>query len=319
MTLIFSDYLIKILTTVFLMFFLSTSVMAKESLDFSGKINLSRQQIKESGIEFSSVRSNGSSVGVSGETSLRHGMTGLFKLEYNIKPDKPYDESGGNKTEGDITLSKGFVALAGIAGQLQIGHFSTPLKDSLGGIDKFNNLKGDISRVLSTGEIQISDAIMYSSPAVAGLQLKLSHVSYEDQSLTRNDGISASLTFNHQSTYIAAAYDSGVENQNIELARLVIRQAIGRLTLAGMAEAREAPGVSTTGWMVSGTLNISEFLSVYAQHGQSDNKLSGAVSTSAGASYALAENVELFTFATEHSSDLTLDESEYGLGISYAF
>jgi len=293
------------------------------AVDVYGVINMSRQNITEESSSYSSIRSNGSAIGVSEERALNHGVNAEFLLEYEIMPDQPVASSGGNSEQEPLTLSAGYVGLSGRAGKLKIGYFATPLNILGDGIDYFTDLHGDKARYISTGDVDISDAVMYTSPEWQGLTARISHVSYEDEDANRSDGASVSLSYEHGKLFTGLAYDTEVEGDDIDLLRAVVRYPVGNIALGAIWERRDslADDDATTGWLVSANIPVDDVLSFQLQHGQSDNRLENGVSTSAGATYLLGAGVNLYLFATNNTSDDpdAGDESEYGLGISYEF
>lgn len=80
-----------------------------------------------------------------------------------------------------------------------------------------------------------------------------------------------------------------------------------------------AESEATTGWLASAEVPINTELAVQLQYGASDNVAENSTSASLGATYDLGNDVSLYVFATENSSDEIDDESEVGVGISYVF
>jgi len=293
------------------------------AVDVYSVINMSRQNITEESSSYSSIRSNGSAIGVSEERALNHGVSAEFLLEYEIEPDQPVTGAGGASEGGPFALSAGYVGLAGRVGKLKIGYFATPLNILGDGVDHFADLRGDKGRYISTGDVDISDAVMYTSPEWQGLTARISHVSYEDEDANRSDGASVSVSYEHGKLFTGLAYDTEVEGDDIDLLRAVVRYPVGNIALGAIWERRDAiaDDGATTGWLVSANIPVDDVLSFQVQHGQSDNRAENGKSTSGGATYVLGEGVNLYVFATSNTSeDPELgDESEYGLGISYTF
>ncbi|MED5440794.1 MAG: porin [Pseudomonadota bacterium] len=117
------------------------------------------------------------------------------------------------------------------------------------------------------------------------------------------------------------AYDTEVEGDDIDLVRLVLRYPLGPVALGALWEHRDvlAESEATTGWLASAVVPINTELAVQVQYGASDNVAESSTSASLGATYDLGNDVGLYVFATENSSDEIDDESEVGVGISYVF
>ena len=296
------------------------------ALEVYGEINMSRQEISEGDEDFSSIRSNGSAIGVTEERQLNHGVAAEFLLEYEIMPDQPVASTGGNSEQEPLTLSAGYVGLSGRVGQLKIGYFATPLNIIGEGVDYFTDLHGDKARYISTGDVDISNAVMYTSPEYQGLTARISHVSYDDTpdgsgDEGRSDGASMSLSYERGDLFTGLAYDTEVEGDDIDLIRLVIRYPVGPVSLGALWEQRDvlAESDATTGWLASAEVSLNTELAVQLQYGASDNVAENSTSASLGATYAMGNDVGLYVFATENTSDEIGGESEVGLGISYVF
>jgi predicted porin len=304
---------------------------AASALEFYGEINMSRQEITEDGETYSDIRSNGSAIGVMEERTLNRGVSAEFLLEYEIMPNQPVASSGGSYEQDPLTLSAGYVGLIGSAGKLKIGYFATPLNILGEDIDHFTDLRGDKARYITTGDVDISNAFMYTSPEWRGLTARISHVSYEnspdEESVEdeRSNGVSVSVSYEYGDMFTGIAYDSEVEGEEIDLFRAVARYPLGPVNIGVLWERRKDNNAdnTTSGWLASATAPVTENVSLQFQHGRSDNVAEGARTTSLGAAYDLGNDVSLYVFATDNTSDDTSgelgDESEYGLGISYVF
>ncbi|MDQ4423365.1 MAG: porin [Thalassolituus sp.] len=299
-----------------------------QALDFYGEINMSRQEITEDGESFANIRSNGSAIGATEQRELNHGVSAEFLLEYEIMPDQLVASSGGNSEQDPLTLSAGYVGLMGRAGKLKIGYFATPLNILGEGVDYFTDLRGDKARYISTGDVDISNAFMYTSPQWHGLTARISQVSYETGSDDteeaeegRSDGASMSLSYEQGDLFAGVAYDTEVEGDDIDLVRLVVRYPLGPVALGALWEHRDvlAETDATTGWLASAEVTVNTELAVQLQYGASDNVAENSTSASLGATYDLGNDVSLYVFATDNESDEIDDESEVGMGISYVF
>lgn len=298
------------------------------ALEFYGEINLSRQEITEDDETYSNIRSNGSVIGVTTERALNHGVSAEVLIEYEITPNQAVEPAND---ENPFTLSAGYIGLNGSAGTLQIGYFATPLNDLGEEIDHFADLRGDKGNVITTGDIDIGNAFMYTSPQWRGLTARISNTSNDaspsdDSSDEKpSNGVSVSVSYEYGDVFTGIAYDTDVEDKDVDLFRAVARYPIGSLNIGILWERRldKSTDRSTRGWLISATAPVTEHVSLQFQHGRSDNITEDGTTTSIGADYDLGNDVSLYAFATDNTSDETDgelgDESEYGLGVRYAF
>ena len=162
-----------------------------EMPEFYGKVNVSVQNTQEEGKgSISELVSNASRLGVKGKIELKHGLEGIYKLEYETQVDDG-DKSGQTFAQRNI-----FAGIKGGFGQVIVGKFDTPFKKAQSKIDLFNDLEGDIKSVISSHDNRKSNTIQYSTPKMSGLVATVAHIASEVE--TVNDGTSSSLTFSQK-------------------------------------------------------------------------------------------------------------------------
>lgn len=167
------------------------------------------------------LNSNASRIGIKGdaETGVQ-GLKGLYYAEFGIDV-----ADGDTSTTGTgLTFSQRniYAGLKGGFGALRLGKIDSPLKESQGKVDQFNDLAGDIQNLLA-GETRYNNAIYYSSPKIAeGLTINVAAYPGEgvdiddadgDQDTTTGvetdllDTVSASVVWEKGPLYAALAID----------------------------------------------------------------------------------------------------------------
>ncbi|OUS24934.1 hypothetical protein A9Q99_23080 [Gammaproteobacteria bacterium 45_16_T64] len=194
------------------------------------------------------VTSNASRFGVKGDAELGHGLTAIYKMEWQVSGD-----SGSGSTT-DLTTRNRYVGLMGGFGTVKLGGMDTPLKASQGKFDLFDNHAADIASI-SEGENREGNLIQYSSPKIADM-LSL-NVAFqpgeeneaggscsggdvndsEDCSDGLTDGISASAVLNTGAFYGALAVDSNIDSR--DTLRAVGVLTIGKIQLGGLLQTSE--------------------------------------------------------------------------------
>ena len=170
------------------------------------------------------VESYKSRLGVKGKLPISEGFAGIYKVEWEVAVD---DGNFGGSNDGDVFKAREmFGGFETPFGTILMGKHDTPLKDSQGKIDLFNDTQADVGHTLNgsktiSGEERPSNVIGYISPKVAEtLEFRLFAIQGEegrcddaaddcDDSI--GDGISASVVFGQENMHIGLGYDNGVE------------------------------------------------------------------------------------------------------------
>lgn len=212
----------------------ANNVMA--GVDVYGKVNVSAQQnsadndngtvsaappaVQNGDIyDNSSIESNASRFGIKGSMDIGdNGLKAVAKIEYEVFVDDGVDGSSGD----ELKQRNIYGGLQGNFGTVIAGKFDTPMKESQGKVDLFNDyILGDINNVLLVGENRSDNIMMYSTPKFEnGIGAHLALMNGEDSGVdtpsgtyTENnsfaDYVSASVTWENDSLYLAAAHDTG--------------------------------------------------------------------------------------------------------------
>ena len=281
--------------------------------EFYGKVNVSVQNTQEEGKgSISELVSNASRLGVKGKIELKHGLEGIYKLEYETQVDDG-DKSGQTFAQRNI-----FAGIKGGFGQVIVGKFDTPFKKAQSKIDLFNDLEGDIKSVISSHDNRKSNTIQYSTPKMSGLVATVAHIASEVE--TVNDGTSSSLTFSQKNIYAAIAYDTDVEADTDAL-RLVAQYSLSDFTFGALWEQDNTAGSDNDkeGWVYSAAYKLNSDVKLKAQYGESDIVKDNAETYSLGADYKLGKGAKAYAFVTDETYDENKSNQYYGVGLEYKF
>ncbi|PVZ63908.1 porin [Pelagibaculum spongiae] len=270
------------------------------------------------------IKSNASRIGFKGDAELDAGLTGIYKIEYEIDNiDKTKSSS-----EDIFKARATWVGLKGDFGTVIVGREDTPLKKSQKKVDLFNDLSGDIKNVLK-GDNRESNIIQYTSPKIAdAVKIKLMTQFGEGEDIDgetgNEDGLfdvySVSAAYNKDGIYAAIAYDSGIDEQ--EILRLTGQVNLGDLQLGAMwqdAEPTDGSADSEDGYHVSAAYKLGK-AKLKAQYTASDIKAAGADQFSVGAEYKLGKKTTAHGFYTAYDADAADSGKDfYGVGIIHKF
>lgn len=286
-----------------------------EMPEFYGKVNVSFQSTNEGDESITEVVSNASRLGVKGKIELNHGLQGIYQAEYETQVDDG-DKKGKTFSQRNI-----FAGIKGGFGQVKIGMFDTPLKKAQKKVDLFNDLEGDIKSVISASEKRTKNTTQYNTPKMAGLVATVANISSEVDG--GKDGLSSSLTFSKDKFYAAAAYDSDVRAEDVNVIRLVAQYSIADITLGALWESEDGDASSENdGWIASAAYKATSDVTLKAQYGQSDIVKDEAKTYSLGADYKLAKNAKVFAFVTNEDYDDTgvnVTNDYYAVGTEFKF
>lgn len=289
---------------------LSAPVAAEVKL--YGKANVSFQAVDENGDSFSELVSNASRIGVKGSETINDSLEVIYHFEYETAVDD--GENSNNETFSQRNI---FVGVKGDFGTAIAGHFDTPLKAAQNKVDLFNDLTGDIRNLITVNENRASNQVNYTTPSSIGpVTVSVSVISSEEENI--DNGVSASVAFEQNGLYLAAAIDRDVEAMDEEAARVVAQYNFSHFQLGGLYETYDDGFDSYDGFLVSGQYQLNQW-ALKAQFGQSDISEEGGESLSLGGDYKLSESTTLFGYLTSLESDLNTDADYLGVGIEHKF
>lgn len=278
--------------------------------EFYGRANVSFEMVDETGHSGTELQSNNSRLGVRGSEDLGNGYEAVYRFEYKMDIDGD-DDSTFSRRNNFLGIRSGW-------GQVIAGYFDTPLKASEGRVDQFNDIRGDLGKVITAHNDRKSNMIMYTTPERdVPVQANLAWISSERDG--RSDGVSASVAYERDGIYVSLAADQDVEAEDTDVARLVTVLTADRWQLGGLLEtADRAFGGNADGWMVSARYNLDRW-AFKGQFGASDIVAEGGETVSLGADYSINDNTTAYGFATATDNDAGQDHEYLGVGVLFNF
>jgi len=278
-----------------------SKVQQKEIIDFYGKLNINLQSSDEGDGSFNELKSNASRVGVKGGYKLDHGLTAIYKLEWQVNVNDDSKDS--------LTARNQWVGLKGGFGEATVGRSDTPLKVSQGKFDLFNDYEGDLKH-LFIGENRVTDSVTYKSPSFSNIKLLASYIISGDENMS--DPFSVGVQFGDGSLKKTAFFASLSHDQNMpgksaiyETTRLVGMYKFSDLRLGAILTQSEitdvtdgvAPsfiGESENGYAVNASYKIGSVLAKVQYQ-----EFAGADAINFGADYKLGKNTKVFAWYTD--------------------
>lgn len=281
-------------------------------VDVYGRANVSFQAVNENEESYTEVVSNASRLGVKGSETINDTFEAIYQFEFEVAVD-----DGQNSNEETFSQRNIFVGLQGDFGTAIIGHFDTPLKAAQNKVDLFNDLEGDIKNLITVNENRESDQVNYTTPSSFGpVAVSVSYIASEEENI--DDGVSASVAFEQNGLYLAAAVDRDVEAMGTEAARLVAQYTFSSFLVGGLFETYDDGIDSYDGFLVSGMYTLNNW-ALKAQFGQSDIEEEGGESLSLGADYILSDATKIFGYFTNLESDEGTEADYLGVGVEHRF
>lgn len=306
-----------------------------------GKLNVTLDNVDtDTGVPASSTKvwslnSNASRLGIKGdaETGIQ-GLKGLYYAEFGIKAD----DGVGPFTQRNI-----YAGLKGDFGTLRVGKIDTPLKDSQGKVDQFNDYAADIQN-LAPGETRADNILYYSTPkfaealtvnvAIAPGEGKDIDNADNDASTTTDvedgfaDFASASIVYEKDALYAALALaqnNSGSGNNDgyldidgatagtqsvADIVRLTVVWKADAFELGALYQTSEDVGdnvgasAADAAWLLSGAYKNDKW-KIKAQFGANEGDLTSREKTltALGADYAVGKATTVFGYWASVEND----------------
>ncbi|MGX9463251.1 porin [Shewanella sp. A14] len=295
-----------------------SSAYAADPLQVYGKLNVTAQSNDVNDETETTIQSNASRFGVTGEFELGKSLAAFYTIEYEVDT--------GDDVKDNFKARNQFVGLKGHFGAVSVGRNDTILKVSQGKIDQFNDLAGDM-KTLFKGENRMAQTATYYTPTYGDFQAGVTYVASGDSdqivgdNSTGEDGVSMALMYGDallKSTaiYAAIAYDSKVKGY--DTARATVQGKVAGIVVGGMYQQQEKldSGITDDGFLLSTAYGINN-ITLKAQYQDMENK---GNSWSVGADYKLGKPTKLFAFYTANSFDSNEQDDNYiGVGLEHKF
>ncbi len=310
---------------------MSSPLYALAAPTLYGKANVTYASAKNSAgntdTSKTELESHASRIGIKGSEAIADS-----KLEIIYQAEFQIDVDDGNKAGQTFTQRNIFVGVKGGFGAVQAGHFDTPLKAAQNKVDLFNDMYGDIAKVISKAENRESNSFMYTSPKMAGFTLYGDVISSENDDIS--NGTSLAATYDNSGFYAALAYDLDVKTEDTSTVRGVVQYTFSDLQLGALVEQYEPVGDADklNAFLASVKYSMGKW-ALLGQLGQSDivkGEDSDATTFSLGTDYSLSSNAKLFAFYTNNAftafetvgtvvNDVDYDDNYFGVGMDVKF
>jgi predicted porin len=270
----------------------------KATTDFYGKINISVQSTDEAGeSKINELKSNASRVGIKGKYKLDHGLTAIYKLEWQVNVDDDSKDS--------LTARNQWVGVRGNFGEVTLGRADTTLKVSQGKFDLFNDYEGDLKH-LFIGENRVTDSITYKSPVFSQVQILASLILSEDKELDNPFSVGVAwgdAKLKKTDFFLSLARDQNMQGKKsiYNTTRLTGMYKLSDLRLGAILTQSEindatsiADGVSETGYAINASYKLGKFLpKVQVQ------EFAGAMAMNVGVDYKLGKGTKVYAWYTD--------------------
>lgn len=273
----------------------------KEIIDFYGKLNISLQASEENDKSFNELKSNASRVGVKGKYALDHGLTAIYRLEWQVNVNDDDKDS--------LTARNQWVGIQGGFGELTVGRSDTTLKIAQGKFDLFNDYEGDLKH-LFIGENRVTDSLTYKSPSFNNIQFLASYIIAKDTELS--DPYSVGIQFGDGSLkktdfFISLSHDQNMPGKSAiyETTRLVAMYTFADIRLGAIVTESEISdvfpgkdvnfiGKSENGYAVNASYKLGDALAKVQYQ-----EFAGADAINVGVDYKLGKNTKVFAWYTD--------------------
>lgn len=300
-----------------------------------GKVDASLQadlnHIDTKGKETTSLdlQSNNAKFGVKGSEKLSNGMKAIYKLEvkgYLVQQSK-------SKTLNEFAAGDRFIGIDGGAGELKIGVFDSPTKAAKKDADLAHNVGG----ISEANELKGTRTVQYTTPDLGGVKAAIAVIPHAKANAAGSENgdmdISASVAFEQDGIYVAAAFDNGLRGDYVQAANAKKTTGIRLATQLNMIENLQIGGVFDSAKVKDGAEvmavlasvkydidTISPRAQVTYQKVKDVNTVTGLL---LGADYALGENVTAYT-DLGYSSDKpesgdAVNSTKIDVGLEVAF
>jgi len=275
------------------------SVPAQAGYEFYGLLHVSTDFVDTGPEREIRVASNESRVGVKGSQDLDFGLKALWKVETGL------DLTGQSS---QLTPRNRYVGLLSSFGSVIAGYHDTPYKALGTRIDLFTNTVGDRRAILGNGngtasDVRARNALMYISPRVAGIELRVLGTSGESDAKSSDQGVIRSVSAVHNSSlvYFGAAYEEQrqLHTEGIRAgggltvgdAQLAYRYSATTFEVQALQSADVADRPNSRGGIYSAGVSqtLGKSVDIYAMASRVDNKSGsafGAAPVGHGETYA---------------------------------
>ncbi|KGJ95936.1 porin [Colwellia psychrerythraea] len=297
------------------------------NVDVYGRLNLSYQleNNKQTGKVWK-LANNASRLGFKGGSVFAENMSIVYQIEFGVEADD------GDKKGRTLSQRDTFLGVQADWGRFIAGRITIPFKEAKGNFDYFNDLQGELGKIID-GEERLDNVLQYDSQKILGpIKATIAIVPGENTNDSSQDGpadgISSSIEYKNNDLFFSAAINSNIKQ--LDQLRLVATWPVRKLRLgllfqhtktsentvllADGSNSANAYGISTSYAFNKNRIN-AQFI-----RSDSSMKLSDATQFSIAWEHSFNSRTTFFTyFADRDAEQADKTESYYALGLKYNF
>lgn len=223
-------------------------------VDVYGKVMLTLDHVDEDNADDQwELNSNATRFGVKG-----FGDSGIDGVEVFYTMEWAVDITDESK-EKNISSRNQYVGLRGGFGEILAGRSDTPTKTMVKKIDLFNDFQMEFKNSFN-GEKRMSDIIQYTTPKMGGFKAVIALVPGEETGANDGlaDGTSIALEYKAGDFTFGASFDDGIEGENVELARAMVRFNNDNWQVGLMYQDTDNNGITADGLVFSTRYNMDK-------------------------------------------------------------
>jgi predicted porin len=184
------------------------------------------------------VKSHASRFGLKGSFDTdTDSLKVIYQLEWEVDVSDEADSSNDHLKGRDQ-----YVGLEGGFGQFIVGRSDTPFKKSQGKLDLFNDYV-DIKVLMAGGENRENNVFQYSTPKIAdAVTVSILGRPGEEADGENNgvaDAISTSAAYDSASLYVALAFDSDIDGEDVKATRVSATWKFGDFGVGGLVQSTD--------------------------------------------------------------------------------
>ena len=290
-----------------------TDATASSGLYGSLDIAVSRNNIAAKS-SVTDIANHASLIGIEGDKIFDNGISAIYKYEWQVDP-----------IDRDPTFIQrnSYVGLKSAFGEVIIGKHDTPVKQSQGSIDLFNDTAGDIRNIL-WGENRSKKIVQWTSPKANGFTVSTMLVLEKgEEALSTNLIWRGRIGGNKANFSIGFDFEVPQNGYVFDTKRVAAAIPLGRHATLGVIwqESENTTGrYNDDGYVVSLKMEMSNKATFKVMHGESGMVKVGGELTGVGFDYKIAKPLKLYlNYIDKSYADLSEESEHIMAGFQYKF
>ena len=290
-----------------------TDATASSGLYGSLDIAVSRNNIAAKS-SVTDIANHASLIGIEGDKIFDNGISAIYKYEWQVDP-----------IDRDPTFIQrnSYVGLKSAFGEVIIGKHDTPVKQSQGSIDLFNDTAGDIRNIL-WGENRSKKIVQWTSPKANGFTVSTMLVLEKgEEALSTNLIWRGRIGGNKANFSIGSDFEVPQNGYVFDTKRVAAAIPLGRHATLGVIwqESEDTTGrYNDDGYVVSLKMEMSNKATFKVMHGESGMVKAGGELTGVGFDYKIAKPLKLYlNYIDKSYADLSEESEHIMAGFQYKF